>query len=182
MPGKAAKVVITERQKEVLETIMRQPTSPQRLATRARIVLLGFERWRNEEIAREVDLCAACVGFWRRRWARAFERLVAVECSEGIKALRKAIEEDVLNDERRSGSPGKFTAEQVTQILALACEPPEKSGRPVTHWTPTELADEARKRGFLASISARQVGRFLKSGPAQAASLSVLVKSEDRRP
>ena len=37
-------------------------------------------------------------------------------------------------------------------IITVACEPPEKSGRPVTHWTPRELTDEVIKRGIVASI------------------------------
>jgi len=46
--------------------------------------------------------------------------------------------------------------------LAAACEPPEKSGRPISHWTTAELADEVVKRGIVPAISARHVGRFLK--------------------
>ena len=46
----------------------------------------------------------------------------------------------------RPGAPTTFSAEQWCQIIALACEPPEASDRPISHWTPRELADEARKR------------------------------------
>jgi transposase len=181
MPGKAAKVVITERQKEVLESIIARPTSPQRLVSRSRVILLAFEGLLNEQIAERVELGALQIGCWRRRWRDAFERLVAVECREGIKALREAIEE-LLCDEPRSGSRGKFTAEQVTQILAVACESPEDSGRPVTHWTPRELADEVIKRGIVPSISVRQVGRFLKSGGIKAASHPVLAQRQSGGP
>ena len=87
-------------------------------------MLLAFEGRRNEEIAAEVGLERHQVGMWRRRWAKAFERLVRIECSEGPSALKKAIVE-VLRDAPRSGSPGKFTAEQLAQIIAVACEPPE---------------------------------------------------------
>jgi putative transposase len=73
-----------------------------------------------------------------------------------------AYEQRFLSDSPRSGWAGKFSAEQVAQIIAVACEPPEKCGRPVTHWTPRELADEVKKRSIVASISVRQVGRFLK--------------------
>jgi hypothetical protein len=37
---------------------------------------------------------------------------------------------------------------------------PKDSGRPITHWTARELADEVHERGICA-ISQRQVGRFL---------------------
>jgi putative transposase len=56
-----------------------------------------------------------------------------------------------------------FSAEQWCQIIALACEPPEASARPISHWTPRELADEARKRGIVATISARHVGRLVQT-------------------
>src|SRR5262249_11647536 len=49
-----------------------------------------------------------------------------------------------------------------TQLIALACEPPEKSGRPITHWTGKELADEAVVRGIVDSISPAQVNRYLR--------------------
>ncbi len=47
-------------------------------------------------------------------------------------------------------------------ILALSCEAPEGSGRPISRWTPREVAEEAVKRGMVERISVRQVGRFLK--------------------
>lgn len=177
MSGKARKIVITERQQQVLLATVRGSTTAQRLVTRARIILLGFEGHLNRDIGAQVGLNPDQVGVWRRRWQQAFERLVAIECQEGVPALRRAIEA-LLSDAPRSGAPGTFTAEQVTQILAVACEPPENSGRPVTHWTPGELADEVQKRGIVDSISVRQVGRFLKSGRFEAASQSVLAKRQ----
>lgn len=163
MPGKAAKVIITERQQQVLQTMTRSSTCPQALALRAHMILLAFERWDNESIAERLDFERHQVGIWRHRWATAFKRLVLIECCEKPSALREAIE-DLLSDSPRRGCPGKFTAEQVTQILAVACEPPEDSGRPVTHWTARELADEVIQRGIVPSISPRHVGRFLSAG------------------
>lgn len=166
MPGKAAKVVITERQQAVLRKLSVSTVVPVRLRQRARIILLAFEGRLNDEIAAAVGLVRKQAGVWRRRWQQAWERLVRIECAEGKPALRRAIEE-LLADEPRSGSRGTFTAEQVTQILALACEPPEKSGRPITHWTNAELADEAQQRGIVTSISASQVRRYLLAAKLQ---------------
>ena len=73
----------------------------------------------------------------------------------------------ILRDLPRPVSPGKFTPEQVTLTSAVACEPPEKSGRPLTHWTAHELADEVVKRGIVASISPAQVGRYLREAALQ---------------
>jgi transposase len=166
MPGSAAKVVITERQQAVLQQIVAASTSPVRLVQRAEIVLRAFAGQENQAIAAAIDLDPTAVGLWRRRWAKAWPRLTRIECSETHAAFRRAIE-DVLSDAPRSGNPGKFTPEQITQILALACEPPEQSGRPITQWTYKELADEAKKRGLVASISPAQIGRYLREAELQ---------------
>lgn len=175
MPGMAAKVVITERQQRALQAMAFARGCPQGLAHRAEIVLLAFDGLTNEEIAQKLRCERHGVGIWRKRWRKAFRRLTVIECTEKPPALREAIAE-VLGDLPRSGCGGKFAAEQIAQILAVACEPPEKSGRPVTHWTPRELADEAVKRGIVTSISVRQVGRFLKGGRTPAAQEPVLAQ------
>ena len=136
------------------------------LRRRATIILLAFDGLRNQDIAEEVGLGRRQVGRWRRRWAKAWSGLIDLECRETKADLRRAIEA-LLTDGPRPGAPGKFTAEQVTQILAVACEPPEKSGRPITHWTAYELADEVVKRGIVASISTSQVGRYLREAAMQ---------------
>ena len=175
MPGRAAKVTITERQQKVVVTATRSSTCPQGVAQRARMILLAFEGLSSEEIAQRVGCERHAVGIWRRRWADAFDSLVVVECCE-LESVFVQTVEHLLGDLPRSGSPGKFTAEQVAAILAVACEPPENSGRPVTHWTPKELRDEVIKRGIVPSISVRQVGRFLKDGRPQATSKPLLAQ------
>ena len=166
MPGSAAKLVITERQQTVLRQMAAASTSPVRLAQRAEVILRAFAGEANQAIAAAIDLDPTAVGLWRRRWVKAWPKLIQIECTETQAAFRRAIE-DVLSDAPRSGKPGTFTPEQITQILALACEPPEQSGRPITHWTYKELADEAKKRGLVASISASQVGRYLREAELQ---------------
>jgi transposase len=166
MPGSAAKVRITERQQSILKQIVAGSTSPVRLVQRANIILLAFDGQSNADIAPVVQLHPNAVGCWRRRWAAAWPKLIRIECLETQAAHRRAIEE-VLGDAPRSGSPGKFTPEQITLILALACEPPERSGRPITQWTAHELADEAQKRGIVVSISASQVRRYLREAELQ---------------
>lgn len=125
-----AKVVITERQQAGLQALVWSRSSPQGLAHRAEVILLAFAGWKNEAVAERLG-----VGIWRRRWQRAFDRLVVIECVGTPPVLRAAIAE-VLGDRPRAGCGGTFTAEQIARILAVACEPPENSGRPVTHWTP----------------------------------------------
>jgi transposase len=160
MPGKAAKVIITERQQEILDEFRRSRTEPSFLTQRSTVILLAFTGLLNEQIALQVNLERHQVGIWRSRWTEAFDHLVRVECLEGIAELRKAIRQ-LLADAPRLGCPGKFTAEQLAQIFAVACTKPEDSGRPVTHWTHADLADEVRKRGIVESISVRHLGRLL---------------------
>jgi transposase len=166
MPGKAAKITITERQQEILQTLSRSVTAASQLRQRASIIVLAFDGLRNQHIAERVGLTHRQVGRWRRRWANAWDRLIDIECCESRAALRRAIEA-VLTDEPRPGAPGKFTPEQVTQILAVACEPPEKSGRPITHWTVRELTEEVIRRGIVASVSPSQVYRYLREAALQ---------------
>lgn len=175
MPGMAAKVVITERQQMVLQTMAFSRSSPQGLAHRAEIILLAFAGLKNEAIAAKLNCERHGVGIWRKRWQKAFDPLTVIECLEKPPALYEAIAE-VLGDLPRAGCGGTFTAEQIAQIIAVACEPPEKSGRPVTHWTPRELADEVIKRQIVPSISVRHVGRFLKGGGPSAAQESLLAQ------
>ena len=179
MPGMAAKVVISERQQEALQSMVWSRSCPQGLAHRAEIILLAFSGLKNEVIAERLGCERHGIGTWRRRWRKFFPQLVVIECTEKSPALQEAIER-VLGDLPRAGCGGKFTAEQIAQILAVACEPPEKSGRPVTHWTPRELADEAVQRGIAASISVRQVGRFLKGGGASTSQEPLLAQRQSQ--
>jgi putative transposase len=73
----------------------------------------------------------------------------------------------ILSDAPRPGAPAKFSPEQVVGIRAIACEKldeEDESSRPVSHWTPREVRDEAINRGLADDISVRTVGRWLKGG------------------
>lgn len=181
MPGSANKVRITERQQDVLKEIANSTTSALRLIQRANIVLLAFAGEDNQDIAKVVGVNRGAVAKFRRRWALTWEKLILIECMQSRASLRRAIEK-ALSDAPRSGSPGKFTPEQITLILALACEPPEKSGRPITHWTNLELADEAKKRGIVESISPSQVGRYLREAELQPHKTKYWLNAKEKDP
>jgi putative transposase len=66
------------------------------------------------------------------------------------------------------------------QIMALACEKPEAAARPVSSWTPRELADAAAGRGIVEQISPRTVERFLKGERFAAPSQALLADSTPR--
>jgi putative transposase len=133
------------------------------LALRSKIILLADEGLRNQHIADDFDIYVQTVTKWRGRWFEAAERLASAETESTDRELEQLIR-DVLSDGPRTGRPPTFTPEQVCKIIALACESPAASGRPITHWTTPALADEAVKRGIVESISPRSIGRLLKWG------------------
>jgi len=165
MPGTAAKVRLSEKQLVVLEELSRSRTVARGIVQRASIIWLGFQGLLNQQIAVEVGLNRQQVGVWRQRWREAWEALCVWECTEPHR-LREGILE-VLSDAPRPGSPGTFTAEQVAAILALACESPKLSNRPINRWTHRELRDEVQQRGIVERISVAQVGRYLQQAALQ---------------
>lgn len=170
MPGKAAKVVVSERQMEVLEEIVASRTAQVRLVQRAKIILLAFQKHNNEEISEIVGLNPQQVTVWRKRWKADWERLIQIECNETRAILKNEIE-SLLTDLPRKGRSPTFTPEQQAAIVALACEDPDgESERPISQFTHREIADEAIKRNIVPSISKSRVGAFLKSGRRSAAS------------
>ena len=73
MSGKAAKIIITEKQQSVLQRIVNAATSSVQHKQRANVILLAFEKMLNSDIAQQVDLSRLQVGLWRRRWQRSFD-------------------------------------------------------------------------------------------------------------
>jgi transposase len=165
MPGKAAKILVSERQQVLLNEFSKSRTVAKGVVQRATIILLAFAGLLNEEIAGQVGLNRQQVGLWRQRWRDAWDSLCVWECTEPHR-LREAIL-DVLADAPRPGAPATFTAEQVSQIVALACEPPKLSGRPIDHWTLRELREEAIQRNLVTAISVSRIGHFLQQAAVQ---------------
>jgi len=179
MPWPSARTItLTGRQRGVLERLDRASTTPQAVAMRARLLLAAGEGTSTRRIAQQLGLTRNTVQLWRDRWATTVETVLAAEAEGGAgddRALETVVR-GMLADAPRPGAPPTFTPEQLCRIMAIACEPPGDSGRPLSQWTPREVADEAIKRGIVPRISARSVGRFLASGGgrAQAAPQPVL--------
>ena len=145
------------------------------MVMRSKIILMADRDLHNQSIADDLGIHIQTPRRWRNRWSEGATRLKDLEADLDDKALLPHIE-DLLSDEPRSGRPATFEPEQICQIVALACESPETSDRPVTHWTHAELADEVIKRNIVESISSRSVGRFLKGRDAETASQPLLVE------
>ena len=151
MPApKAPPISLSPEQKVALEDLVRAHSTPQQLAERARIILLAAAGKGMTESAAALGVWRKTVRHWRRRWT-------AANAAAGIAEL--------LSDASRCGAPATFTPEQICQIMALACEDPEKLEIPISQWSQSELARQAVSRGIVERISHASVGRFLKKRP-----------------
>jgi len=150
---KPPKITLTAAQRQGLEVLVRRHLTPQRIALRARIILAADEGENNSQIARRLGICLDMVRLWRNRWL-------------GLQpiSLEDLSVEERLRDAPRPGTPRRISDEQVCQIVALACEAPELSGRPISQWTGREIAEEIKRRGIVAEISDRHAARLLKRG------------------
>jgi transposase len=163
MPArKAPPIPLSPDQEAALEALVRAHSTPQQLAERARIILLAAAGKGMAESAAALGVWRKTVRHWRRRWAADAAADVA----------------ERLSDAPRCGAPATFTPEQICQIMALACEDPEKLEVPISQWSQSELARQAVSRGIVTSISHGSVGRFLKINRPQAASQPLLADAE----
>lgn len=163
----AVKLAADERQG--LKKLVKRHTVGQQIALRGRIVLAADEGKNNTHIAKEQGTTLSTVRLWRQRWVDL----------QPI-ALDDLSVEERLQDLPRPGAPARITADQVCQITALACEEPEASERPISHWTAREIADEIIQRGIVDHISPRHAARLLKRGRSQTASDPLLVDASPR--
>jgi len=150
---------LTEAERQALERLVQRHTTAHQLVVRARIILAAADGLNNAQIARDWRRSLDTPRLWRQRW---LDTAPADGAAPPPPAAR-------LSDLPRSGAPVQFAAEQMCQLIALACEVPEGSDRPISHWSRREITAEAVKRGIFARISDRHVGRFLKRcGPETA--------------
>lgn len=165
MPGpKLPEIKLSDEERQGLEKLVRRHNAPQQIALRGRIILAAADGKNNTQIARELGVNRETPRLWRNRW------LTLSPIS-----LDDLSVEERLEDLPRPGAPPRITADQRCQIEAMACEDPEDSGRPISHWTAREIADEIMARGILETISPRHAARLLKRWGSQTPSDPVLV-------
>lgn len=154
MPGpQPVQIEVDSDTRKALEALTRRHSTPQQLVMRARIILLAADGKNNTQIVRDLSVSIDMVRLWRNRWV-SFANI----------PLEELTVTERLEDESRPGRPRTISAEQVCQIVSLACEAPEKSGRPISQWTGREIADEITERGIVESISPRHAQRLLERG------------------
>jgi putative transposase len=146
-------IVLTDAERRALERLARRHATPQQLALRAQLVLAAADGANNCQIARQFDVSLDMVRRWRERW-------LACQAT----TLEDLPVADRLTDAPRPGTPVRITDEQVAKIVALACESPADSDRPISQWTGREIAEEIKRRGLVDQISGRHAARLLKRG------------------
>lgn len=164
MPNRtSACITLSERVYALVQVSARQRSAAYRQVQRAELLLAMSDGVGNNALARSHNVDRGIVRKWRTRWVELARKLAHTETTNITNAQLSELLVAGLQDLPRSGTPATFSAEQIVQVIALSCENPQASGRPVTDWTPPELADEVVKRGIAPRISPSTVGRFLKS-------------------
>ncbi len=154
MPGpRPEKIELSEQERQALERLVGRHTTGQQTAQRARTILKAAEGKNHAEIAADLKISVDMATLWRQRWLEL----------QPISRDDLSVEER-LADLPRPGAPARLTADQLCQMEQMACQAPEKAGRPISHWTGREIADELMKRGSVEPISPRHAARLLKKG------------------
>jgi transposase len=128
----ATPIVLEAEEREQLESWVRSPTTEQRLAFRARVVLAAADGEGSARIAEREGVRLTTVSTWRVRFAQA-----------GLAGLR---------DEQRSGRPRQYGEDAERRVLAKLDEPPPEG---YATWNGTLLAEA------LGDIPAHQVWAIL---------------------
>ena len=115
----AAAINCTEEDKKELERLSKSRTDEARMVERAKIVLGCLAGRRNDEVAKELSIQAATVGFWRKRFA-----------SEGLAGL---------SDRPRPGKPAFYPKQELRERILKQLEEPPPAG--LSSWDGGTLAE-----------------------------------------
>ena len=134
-------IILSVEEHQELTSRAHRARTAHRDVLRAQIILAAADGRTNAAIAADLGLHVDTVRKWRRRF-----------CGERLAGLA---------DRSRTGRPRQFSAVQVAELKALACELPSTSAVPLAKWSCPDLATEAARRGVVASVSASTVRRWL---------------------
>ena len=149
MKGIKRKIILSDQEERELIALSNKQNAPYKLVMRAKLILLSARGIAHKAIAGKFDIEQRIVSKWVKRWIDTIN-------IENIDIEKR------LADLERSGKPVKYTPEQKCKIIAVACEKPGVYGRPITHWTHRELAEEVIKQGIVDSISESHLGYILR--------------------
>jgi transposase len=159
MPAIKYRVILTEEEKECLESLLRKGKSAARKQTRARILLKAASGSQDAEIIEALGVSATMVYNTRQK------------CVEGGV-------EAALVDRPRPGQAAKLNDKQCAQVIALACTPAPAGHK---HWTLRLLADRVVQLGYAESFSHESVRQLLKKHPETVAGPGMVYPQGRRR-
>lgn len=139
MPFSVEPIVLCDKDRVALEALVDAHRTPQRMARRARIILLCADGWSIRQIGFEVGMNEHRVGVWRKRFL-----------GDGLAGL---------DEKPRPGRPRRIDHDDRVAIAAAATSERDDND-PIAAWTHRDLADKLAADGLLVSES--QVGRILK--------------------
>lgn len=143
-----ARIKLTDSERVILNQLVRSTTVLNGLANRAKILLFSEREQNNKVVAEKLNMAAKTVGVWTHRWNDTAGSKLSIF--------------ERLSDAKRPGKPSSITSDQLCQFIALACDNPSDYNRPISHWTRSELANEAVTQGIFKSLSSSYSGQLLK--------------------
>lgn len=138
MARKAPSINLSDSELEKLNKWVNSGKTEQRMAKRAKIILLAERGFENDRIAEELNVSSMMVSKWRRRF---FERRI-----------------DGLFDEKGRGHPPVYDMDARLKLIEEACRPPENT----THWSLRDLEAHLKEKGEL-NMDHATIGRILNS-------------------
>lgn len=138
---------LSGQEKQALRQLKRAGKTERRLADRARIILWTAQWVAVDTIAERLEIHRDTVIAWRRRFVAG-------------QKLRLALQER-LRDGPRSGRPSKFSAAQIAQIKAVACEKPSELKLPLSRFSLAEIVRWIQQADVVPAISISSVWRLL---------------------
>ena len=154
-------IELEEQAYQILEDI-KALGSTQRIVSQRCDIILSFRKRKHVElVAQDLGVHENTARKWKDRWLAFLPTLLAQWNRPNFNPKKAILK--ILKDAKRPGAPPSFTPEQVTEMIVLSCQNPRNFGRPITHWTMKELADEVVKQGIAKSVSESTLRRFLKS-------------------
>jgi transposase len=111
-------LIVTNEERERLDSLAHRARSQPLLARRARVVLACAEGLDNKSVARKLRCSVGMVGKWRARFLK-----------DGL---------DGLHDEPRPGAPRRVNDAQIERVIVQTLE---STPRGQTHWSTRELAN-----------------------------------------
>jgi transposase len=134
-------------EKQALRQLKRAGPTERRLADRARIVLWTAEWLAVDTIAERLEIHRDTVIAWRQRFLeRRQAGLALVAC---------------LCDQPRSGRPSAFSAVQIAEIKAIACEKPSELQLPLSRFSLAEIMVWIKQAEIAPTVSLSSVWRLL---------------------